>query len=122
MAVDIDRKPIALVVPEAIAALRRFFDPAEDIVDEREKRRNGPEADGDRAAGIAVRSEPADELRGFVQHGHVRVSKAVDRLLSIADDEDRRGEGVGGSAQPLSPCPHELRDELPLSPARVLEL
>ena len=42
----------------------------------------------------------------------------VDRLLAIADDEDRRLDGIGGRTEPLTPVAHQLRHELPLRPAR----
>ena len=72
--------------------------------------------------GVAVRAKRADESGGLIEHRNVRVPKAVDRLLSIADDEDRRGKRVGRGAEALAPAPDQVRDEIPLRPARVLEL
>ena len=55
----------------------------------------------------------------FLQHRDVGVAKAVDRLLAVADDEDRR---LGGEPHPFAPGLDQQRDELPLLAAGVLEL
>ena len=58
----------------------------------------------------------------FAQHGDVGVAKAVNRLLSVADDEDRRLQRTRmGDAGTFAPRGDEQRDQLPLGPARVLE-
>ena len=58
-----------------------------------------------------------------LQHRHVGIAEAVDRLLAVADDEDRRLERAR-CARP-APSPHdcdEQRHQLPLRAAGVLEL
>ena len=57
--------------------------------------------------------------RRLLQHGGLCVTEAVDRLLPIPDDEDRR---VSGNARAFAPGLDEQRHELPLRAARVLEL
>ena len=52
----------------------------------------------------------------------VRVAEAVNRLLPIADDEDRWRDRVGGGAEAFAPAPDELTNELPLRAAGVLKL
>src|SRR6185503_13114686 len=51
----------------------------------------------------------------------VRVAESVDRLLSVADNEDRRTDGIVGDAESFAPAPDQLQDEIPLRAARVLE-
>ena len=71
--------------------------------------------------GSPSRPQAANKLRRLVEHADFRVAKAVDRLLPIADDEDRRRQRVGRGAQPFTPVAHQLRDQLPLRAAGVLE-
>ena len=97
-------------------------DRPKDIVDECDQRRRRSEADRDGAARIALDPELFDELSGLVEQGDVGIPEAVNRLLPIADNEDRRRQGVAGEAEPFTPALHELGDELPLGAARVLEL
>ncbi len=73
----------------------------------------------DRRGGLPKGLQRFDVAGGLVQDRDVRVSEAVDRLLAVADDEDRR---CGGEAEPFPPGLDEKRDELPLRAARVLEL
>ena len=80
---------------------------------------HGAEAARDRAARASLRSQPLNVLGGMLQHGDVGVAEAVNRLLPIADDEDRR---TRGEPQPFTPRLDEQRHELPLRPAGVLEL
>src|SRR5688572_4489441 len=59
----------------------------------------------------------------FAEHGHVRVTKSVNRLLAIPDDENRWLKRAGvGDAGALSPRLDQKGYQLPLRPARVLEL
>ena len=69
--------------------------------------------------GLRLGPEPLDVAARLLQHRRLGVAKAIDRLLPIADDEDR---GFGREAEPLAPGLDEQRDELPLRPAGVLEL
>ncbi len=73
-------------------------------------------------ARIAVRPEPFDEPRGLVEEGDVGIAKAVNRLLAVADHEDRRSERAGRDAESFAPALDELGDQLPLRAARVLQL
>src|SRR5690349_19879376 len=57
----------------------------------------------------------------FVHHRDVGFTQPVNRLLPVADDEDGRRQRVGGRAEPFAPTAHELRDEVPLRAARILE-
>ena len=97
-------------------------DGAEHVVHERQQRRHRSEADRNRPPRIAFGPQSANERHRFVQHAHVRVAKAVDRLLPIADDEHRGRERVRRGAQPLAPVAHQLRDQIPLRAAGVLKL
>ena len=59
----------------------------------------------------------------IVENRRVGVAEGVNRLLAIADDEDRRRERTaGGETGAFTPRLHQQRDQLPLRPARVLEL
>ena len=58
----------------------------------------------------------------LVEHRDVGVAETVDGLLAIADDEDGRRQSVRSRAKTLAPAAHQLRDELPLRAAGVLEL
>ena len=58
----------------------------------------------------------------FVDHRDVGVAEPVDRLLPVADDEDRRRDRIGGGAEPFAPALTSWRDQLPLRAAGVLEL
>ena len=96
---------------------------AEHIVHERrESRGAGAKADRNRPPRIVLLAQAGDERRRLVEHRDVGVAESVDRLLPVADDEDRRLDGVGGGAEALAPVAHQLRDQLPLRAAGVLEL
>ena len=57
------------------------------------------------------------------QHADIRVTKSVDRLLAVADDENRRLQRqVLREAFAFAPRLHEVPDQPPLGIARVLEL
>ena len=119
-------KSVAFVVPKCMvshcACICLLDDRPKDIVDECDQRRRRSEADRDGAARIALDPELFDELSGLVEQGDVGIPEGVNRLLPIADNEDRRRQGVAGEAEPFTPALHELGDELPLGAARVLEL
>ena len=77
---------------------------------------------------IERRTSPSGPQRlemaaGLAQHRDVGVAEAVDRLLAVADDEDRRLERTGvRQAGAFAPRLHQQRHQLPLRAARVLEL
>ena len=56
--------------------------------------RDSPEADRNRAPRIAVASRRCDETGGVIQDGDVCVAESVNRLLAIANDEDRRRKRI----------------------------
>ena len=121
-----DRKPVGVAVPERVAPFgghRRLGarDLGEKIVHEREDRRMRSKADGDRAPRRAVGPQSFDERRRLIDDRDVGVAEAVDRLLAVADHEDRRRQGIGGRAEAFAPALHELAHERPLRAARVLE-
>ena len=58
-------------------------------------------------------------LPGILQHRDFRVAESIDRLLAVADDEDRR---IRDESEPFTPGFDQQRDQLPLRAARVLEL
>ena len=62
-----------------------------------------------------------DESGSFVDKGDIRVAKPVNRLLAIADDENRRRERIVGGSEPFTPARDQLPDQLPLRAARILE-
>ena len=117
-------KPIAVGIPET----RRggpgaLSTAAEHVVDERQNRRHRAR----KLTEIARRGSPSgrsagDERGRLVEHRHIGIAEAVDRLLAIADDEDRRRQRISRRAEALTPAPDQLRHELPLRPAGVLEL
>ena len=120
----VNGKPILLCIAEGIVARACGLvasDLVEQLVDERENLRRGSEADRDRLSWPALGPEPFDELRRFVDERDVGVAKAVDRLLAIAHDENRRRNGIVGGAESFTPALDELPDQLPLRAARVLE-
>ena len=63
-----------------------------------------------------------DERRRILEHRDLGIPKSVDRLLAIADDEDRGRQPICRGAEPLAPVSNQLRDEPPLRAARVLKL
>ena len=69
--------------------------------------------------GLPAGPQRLDVAAGLLQDRDVRVAESVNRLLAVADDEDGR---AGRQAEPLAPRLHQERHELPLRPARVLEL
>ena len=71
---------------------------------------------------MAVGPKRFNEARRVLQYCDFGVAKAVDRLLAIAHDEDRRLERVGRCAEAFTPAPDQLRHQFPLRAARVLEL
>src|SRR4051812_32982653 len=85
-------KPVAFVVAETVASRARNVagDLAEHVIDEGENARVGSKRHSYRLARTAVGSQPFDELRGFVNNGDVGIAETVNRLLPVADDEDRR--------------------------------
>ena len=68
-----------------------------------------------------VRTQPGDEVGGLVEHGDLGVAEPVDRLLAVADHEDRRRQGAGRRAEAFAPASDEQRHELPLRAVRILE-
>ena len=72
-------------------------------------------------AGLAAGSQTADEFGRLVEQRDVGVAESVNRLFTVAHDENRRWNGVRGGTEPFAPTPYELRDELPLCATRVLK-
>ena len=70
-----------------------------------------------------IAAQLADLHRGPRQHARVGVAEPVDRLLAVADDEDRGRERlVLLHAEAFAPRLHQVPDQLPLRVAGVLEL
>ena len=85
--------------------------------------RHRSKAARDRRARRRVRPQRVDELRRGIEHRHFGVAEAVDRLLAIADDEDRGRDGaVAAVPSPAAQARHQLADQAPLRAAGVLEL
>ena len=82
-------KRSCFVVAERIAPRRRLVDVVADVVDEREQRRHRAEAARDRPPHVAAGPQRLEVPAGLAQHRDVGVAEAVDRLLAVADDEDR---------------------------------
>src|SRR3954468_16955312 len=92
---------------------------AEHIVDEREQRRDRTKTPRDRSPAARGRPQRRDEATRFMEERELGVKEPVDRLLAIADDEDRR---LRDQSCALTPRLDEQRDELPLLTARCPEL
>ena len=89
------------VVAERVAAwIQVGRDRAEHVVDEREQRRDGAKADRNRRRGWPSAPQRLDECRRIVQDADIRIAKAVDRLLAIADDEDGGREASAAAPKP----------------------
>ena len=101
-------KPIAVVVAERIPPRARRRRSLATIAPNTSLT-NARSAGADRklteiaCRGIAVGPQRLDERRRLVEHRDVGVAEPVDRLLPVADDEDRRRERVGGGAEALRP-------------------
>src|SRR4029077_3973615 len=85
--------------------------------------RNRPEASRDRAPRVAAGTKRLDVATRVFEDRHVGVAEGVDRLLAIADDEDRRWKWTAGR-QPgaFTPRLDEQGYQLPLGAAGVLKL
>ena len=120
----VDGKPILLRIPERILprlSVRVAPDRGEQIVDERQDAGRRPEADRNGPSWPAARPERFDETSRFVDERDIGVAEPVNRLLAIADDENRRRQRIVGGAEPFAPALDELPHQLPLRAARVLE-
>ena len=115
----LDRKPIAVFVGEAARSGVGLRHLREDVVDEVQQAGHGAKTARNRPARPSFRPQLLNVLGGVLQHGNVGVAETVDGLLPIADDEDRR---IRREPEPFAPGLDEQRHELPLCPARVLEL
>src|SRR5206468_8797994 len=91
------------------------------IVDEGQNGGHRSEADRDRPARMAAWPELSDESGRFVDERDLRVAEPVNRLLAVADDKDRRREGIVRGPEPFAPARDQLPDQLPLRAARILE-
>ena len=118
------REPVVGAVPERDGRRRARLHHADgEVVGEGEEIGMRSEALRDRLPDGAIAGELVDEGHRFVEQPDVGVPEAIDRLLAIADEEQRRRQGtLVPEAETLAPCLHERRDELPLQAARVLEL
>ncbi len=115
----IDRETIGVAVRELVGAPTRLRHLRERVVDELEQLGHRAEASRDRTPRAARRPQRLDVAAGLLQDRDFRVAEAVNRLLAVADDEDGR---LGRQAEPFAPRLDQQRHELPLRPARVLEL
>src|SRR5262245_50135690 len=113
------REAIAVIVGKVIWPRSRLRHLPEEIVDERQEFRQRAETPHDRSPWISSGTKPFDVFPSFLEDGHFRVAKSVDRLLAVADDEDR---WFGRKAQPFTPRLDQQRDQLPLRTARILKL
>ena len=98
---SIDGNRSSSVVGEVVRPRRASGrDLGEEVVDEL---RAAPAPRGSCARSTAADSRPAerlDEARRLLQHGDLGVAEAVDRLLAVADDEDRRLRRRGRALRP----------------------
>jgi division/cell wall cluster transcriptional repressor MraZ len=63
-----------------------------------------------------------DKAGRIVHHGHISITKGVNRLFAIADKKNRRLErGTFRHTDALPPRPDQQRHKLPLHAARVLK-
>src|ERR1041385_6461459 len=108
-----------MVVLEVVRSSGIAADLAEQVVHEREQPWDGAEAARDRSAARGAGPQRVDEAARFLQHRDLGVAEAVDGLLAIADDEDRR---LRRDAEAFAPGLHQEGDQLPLLAAGVLEL
>ena len=113
-------KAVGCAVPKAILELRVALHLAGQRVDEGQQLGHGAETVGDRPARRRSRAKRGDLFGGFVEQRGLGLTKAVDRLLAVPDDEDRRRRV--GDAFAFAPGVDEQLDELPLRAAGVLEL
>ena len=114
---------ILLLVHKGVGSIGKLRDRVTEIVDERQERRNGAEAARDRATHVSTWPEPPHVVAGHAEQRDVGIAESVDRLLSIAHDEDRRRQRAGVcEPRPFTPRLHEQRHELPLRTTRILKL
>src|SRR5207245_1030440 len=122
-----NRKPIVTTVAKGILSRGRGGciapdDRLENTVHESQDLLRGSKTDGDRLPRQTVGPQRLDERRRFVNQRDVGVAKPVNRLLPVADDENRRREGIVGRPKSFAPALAELPHELPLRAAGVLKL
>ena len=124
--VNVQREPVVLAEPELVTASRgRLLDRrnrAEHIVNEGQERRCSPKTDRDGLANVPLRAQTGNERRGFVHEPCFGIAKSVNRLFSIANDEDGGRQRVARCARALAPAPDKLGDQIPLGSTRVLKL
>ncbi len=111
-------KSIRFRIGEVVRADSRLRDFSEQVVHELQELWKRAEAATNRSSWASGRPETLDVPRGLLHHGDVGVAEPVNRLLSIADDENGR---LGREAHPLSPGLNQERHQLPLRTAGVLE-
>src|SRR5262245_51898661 len=116
------RKHVVVVVAKCVTPRGSFFDGGKQIVGKCEQLTHGSKAARDRRPHLSNRPQRLDETRCFVEDSHLCVAKSIDRLLAVADDEDRRRSLAPNQAKPLGPRPDQQLDQLPLGAAGVLEL
>ena len=119
----LDRKPVRQVIREPVVTVPHFVHGREQVINERQQFWDGPEAVANRSPRISGWPQAFDVLAGLPQDRDFCVPKSIDRLLSVADEKDRRlDRRVVHEAEPFTPRLNEERDEVPLRSTRVLEL
>ena len=77
---------------------------------------------GNRRARRRFRPQGVDECRGRIEHGDLGIPEPVNRLLAVADDENRGRDGAVTEPFAGRPRADQLADQPPLRAAGVLEL
>ena len=115
-----DRKSLRVGVPKTEIPWGRRGHLRPERVHKGEQLRHGAKAAGDRAPPRRAAAERPNLPGGLVEQRDLRLPEAIDRLLPIADHEDRRRRV--GRPFALAPGLDEELDEPPLLAARVLKL
>ena len=96
----VDRKAVILIVLEIVGRPGIPAHLGEQIVDESQQLRDRAKAARNGAPRARAGPQSVDEPAGLMKHGDVGVTKAINRLLAIPDDENR---GVRGKALSFAP-------------------
>src|SRR5262249_16718934 len=120
----VNRKPVVFKISKRVPGTARGSgggNGGKKVVDEREKLRPRPKTPGNGLPRILPSPQSADKCGRLLHHRRIRVAEPVDRLLAIADDENRWRKGIVGGAEAFAPRSNELGDQLPLRAARILK-